>query len=126
MAEELKFDPIGRLTIEEVQVWMDGGTVTVITQDTGINNYEIEFVQKATLDRRGNSPFPGSLLLDKQEVEIRSELESKIMSAVKNASWGQKINETEKRLQLQIIVDCIDFIASDNYIEISKKVGRLN
>jgi len=126
MNEELTFNPKGNLTIEDVKTWMDGGTVTVITRDKESNNFEIEFVQKVSLVRRDNLPCPGSLLLDRKEVEIRSELESKIISSVKTADWGQKIIEKERGLFRQMITDCVDFITSDKYIEVSKKVGRIN
>jgi hypothetical protein len=88
MTDELTFNPTGQLIIEDIQLWMDGGTVTLITRDNGLNNYEIEFVQKAFLKKYDNLPYPGSLLLDKKEIEIRSELESKIISAIKSADWG--------------------------------------
>jgi hypothetical protein len=105
---------------------MDGGTITLLTRDTESKSFEIEFVQKAFLAKRDDVPYPGSLLLDKKEVGIRSELESKIMSAIKGADWGQKIIEKEKGLLRQMINDCVDFITSDKYIEVSKQVGRVN
>jgi hypothetical protein len=126
MKSQLTFNPTGQLTIEDVHAWMDGGSVTLVTRDRDSNQFEIEFVQKAFLKKQDNLPYPGSLLLDKQEIEIRSELESKIISSVKTADWGQKIIEKEKKLLRQMITDCVDFITSDKYIEVSKKVGRIN
>jgi hypothetical protein len=126
MTDELTFNPKGHLTIEDVQAWMDGGTVTLITRDKELNNFEIEFVQKMSLVKRDTLPYPGSLLLGGKEVEIRSELESKIISAIKTADWGQKIVEKEKSLLRQMITECVDFITSDKYIEVSKKFGRIN
>ena len=120
------FNPKGKLTIEDFHAWMDGGTVTLVTWDEELNNFEIEFVQKMSLVRRGNLPCPGSLLLNRKEVEIRSELESKIISAVKSANWGQKIVEKEKGLLRQMITECTEFITSDKYIEVSKKMGRIH
>jgi hypothetical protein len=120
------FNPKGQLTIEDVHAWMDGGTVTLITKDAESNNFEIEFVQKVVFEDQYDSPKPGSLLLDKKEVEIRSELESKIITGVKNADWGTKIIESEKPLLGQMISECIEFVISVKYIEVAKKVGRIN
>lgn len=113
------FNPTGQLTIEVVHAWMDGGSVTLLTRDTESKNFEIEFVQKAFLEKRDNLPYPGSLLLDKK-------LESKIISAINDADWGTNIIEKEKGLLRQMIKDCVDFITSDKYIEVSKQVGRIN
>jgi hypothetical protein len=120
------FNPKGQLIIEDVHTWMDGGSITLITRDKESNNFEIEFVQKSFLQKRDNLPYPGSLLLDKKEIEIRSELESRIISSVKGADWGQKIIEKEKGQLGQMIKDCVDFITSDKYIEVSMKMGRIN
>lgn len=40
--------------------------------------------------------------------------------------WGTKIIENEKGLLRQMINDCVDFIMSDKYIQVSKQVGRIN
>ena len=120
------FSPKGKLTIEDIHAWMDGGSVTLVTKDADSNNFEIEFVQKVFLDKRNGLHYPGSLLLDKNEVEIRSALESKILSAVKDSGWGSKIIEKEKGLLRQMISECIDFVTSDKYIEVARKVGRIN
>jgi hypothetical protein len=123
MKDELTtFNPKGHLIIEDVQVWMDGGTVTLITRDKKLNNFEIEFVQRVSLVKVNNLPYPGSLLLDRIEVEVRSEIESKIIAAVKSADWGQRIVEKEKGLLRQMISECLDFITSDKYIHVSKKL----
>ena len=120
------FNPTGQLTIEEVHAWMDGGSVTLLMMDKESKIFEIEFVQKAYLEKRDNLPYPGSLLLDKKEIGIRSALESKIISAINGADWGTKIIENEKGHLRQMINDCVDFIMSDKYIQVSKQVGRIN
>jgi len=126
MKNELTFNPKGQLKIIDVHAWMDGGTVTLIVEDAEAKNYEIEFTQKVNLNPLENFPFPGSLLLDKNEVGIRSELETEILTAIKNASFGAKIKENEKGLLKQMIKDCIEFVTSDDYIQIAEKVGRIN
>ena len=105
---------------------MDGGSVTLLTRDMEGRSFEIGLVQKVVLEKRDSLPYPGSLLLDKKEIEIRSELESRIISAIKGAEWGKKIIEKKKGLLRQMIDDCVDFIVSDKYIEVSRQVGRVN
>ncbi|MBI3218795.1 MAG: hypothetical protein HYZ44_04730 [Bacteroidetes bacterium] len=126
MKDEVLFNPTGQLTIEDVLSWMDGGSVTLFTRDKALNHFEIEFVQKVSLVKRDNLPYPGSLLLNKREVEIRSELESKIIATIKSADWGQKIDRKERPLLEQMVKECVDFTTSDKFIEVARKVGRLN
>lgn len=122
---EKLFNPAGKLTIEDVQTWMDGGTVTLLARDKESKSFEIEFVQKAFIKKGDNLPYPGSLLLDQKEIGIRSELESKIISAIKVADWGEKITEKEKGLLREMIDECVAFISSDRYLEVSKQLGRV-
>ncbi|WP_066833628.1 hypothetical protein [Rufibacter ruber] len=109
-----------KLTIEDVHLWMDGGTVTLVMQDQNSQTYEIEFVQNVSLKRYENLPRPGSLLLNRKEVEVRSKLEKEIVNAVQQAEWGTGIREEEKESLKMIIGDCINFIKSERYIELAK------
>ena len=123
--EEIEFNPEGQLTIEEVYTWMDGGSVTLDTINECETTFSIEFVQKVSLQKHDYAPSPGSLLLNRNEIAIRSEIESKILLAVKQAVWGQKIVEAEKQLLSRIISECIEFVTSDAYLEVAKKVNRI-
>ncbi|TDW52462.1 hypothetical protein EV144_1011152 [Flavobacterium sp. 270] len=54
------------IIIEEVMFWMDGGTITLrMTKEESIL-YEVEFVQKMSLEKGirdpEDKPIPGSLL----------------------------------------------------------------
>jgi hypothetical protein len=120
------FNPIGTLIIEDVLVWMDGGSVTLKTVDSESNKFEIEFVQKVFLERTDHTSCPGALFLDKQEVAVRSDIESTILTFVKEAKWGQRIVEHEKQLLGDLIAECVDFVKSDKYIEIARAFGRIN
>jgi hypothetical protein len=114
-----------QIIIEDVLCWMDGGSVTLKMNENETDIFEVEFVQKVSLINRENFPKPGSLLLDGKEVEIRSSLESEIISKIKMADFGPKIIESEKDLLKKIIAESIEFVESENYIEIAKKVGRI-
>ena len=117
------------IIIENVGVWMDGGTVTLkIKKDNSIF-YEIDFVQKVILDKGKreieNSLIPGSLLLNGREVEIRSLLEKEILSEIKVAKFGTKISESEKDSLNRIILEAIKFVESEDYLIVAQKVGRI-
>lgn len=117
------------IIIENVGVWMDGGTVTLkIKKDNSIF-YEIDFVQKVILDKGKreieNNLIPGSLLLNRKEVEIRSLLEKEILSEIKVAKFGTKISESEKDSLNRIILEAIKFVESEDYLIVAQKVGRI-
>ena len=111
--------------IEEVICWMDGGTITLKMKKNESLKYEVEFVQKVSLTNLTKLPLPGSFLLNRKEIEIRSELEKEILSEIKNAKFGAKIIESEKDLLKKIITESVEFVESENYINIAKKVGRI-
>lgn len=111
--------------IEDVHCWMDGGTITLKMKKNESLLYDVEFVQKVSLTNREKLPLPGSLLLNNEEVEIRSALETEILSEVKVAEFGVKIVAKEKELLKKIISEAVEFIESEDYIEVAKKVGRI-
>ncbi len=99
---------------------MDGGTVTLVMQDQSSQTCEIEFVQKVSLKRYDHLPRPGSLLINRKEVEVRSELEKEILIAVQGAEWGKGIKEEDKNSFKRIIEDCIDFVKSERYRDLAQ------
>ena len=111
--------------IEDVHCWMDGGTITLKMKKNESLFYDVEFVQKVSLTNREKSPLPGSLLLNNKEIEIRSELETAILSEIKVAEFGAKILESEKELLKKIISEAVEFVESEEYIKVAKKVGRI-
>ncbi len=89
------------------------------------NAFSIEFVQKVFLQKEDYAACPGSLLLNKNEIEIRSQMESKILSSVQQAVWGPAIAEAEKPLLSKIVGECVEFVISDAYLEVAKKLDRI-
>ncbi len=123
--ENLAFKMKNDVKIEEVICWMDGGSVTLKMKKNESLKYEVEFIQKASLTNLTKLPLPGSFLLNRREIEIRSELEKEILLEIKNAKFGAKIIESEKDLLKKIITESVEFVESENYINIAKKVGRI-
>ncbi|MEO6173988.1 MAG: hypothetical protein ABIP27_02450 [Flavobacterium circumlabens] len=118
-----------KIIIEDVFFWMDGGTMTLKIKKEESILYEVEFVQKMSLERGKreieNKPIPGSLLLNRKEVEIRSELETEILSEIKAAEFGIKIAEKERDSLREIISEAIKFVESEDYVSVAKRVGRI-
>ena len=117
------------IIIENVGVWMDGGTLTLKMKKDNSIFYEIDFVQKVILDKGKreieNSLIPGSLLLNRKEVGIRSSLEKQILSEIKAAKFGAKISKSEKDSLNRIILEAIKFVESEDYLIVAQKVGRI-
>ncbi|QOG01869.1 hypothetical protein [Flavobacterium sp. MDT1-60] len=115
------------IIIENVGVWMDGGTVTLKMKKDNSIFYEIDFVQKVILDKGKreieNSLIPGSLLLNRKEVGIL--LEKEILSEIKAAKFGTKISKSEKDSLSRIILEAIKFVESEDYLIVAQKVGRI-
>lgn len=117
------------IVIEEVLFWMDGGTMTLKMKKEQSILYEVEFVQRMILEKvkraPEDKPLPGSLLLNRKEVEIRSKLEKELLLEIKIAQFGINIAEKEKDSLRKIILEAIDFVESEDYITVAKKVGRM-
>ncbi|MDA6071260.1 hypothetical protein NJT12_16705 [Flavobacterium sp. AC] len=114
------------IIIENVGVCMDGGTLILEIKKNQSTFYEVQFVQKVIFSSRAlREQLPGSLVLNEKEVEIRSELEKEILSEIKSAEFGTKISEKERGSLKQIISEHIDFVESEDYIKVAKKVGRI-
>jgi hypothetical protein len=91
-----------------------------------VNFYEIEFVQKVVFSSRAvMERFPGSLILNKKEVEIRSELERQILSEIRIAEIRMQLEESERESLKKMILESIEFVESEDYIKVAKKVGRI-
>jgi hypothetical protein len=122
---QLDLDMENIVIIEDVNCWMDGGTITLKMKKNESLFYDVEFVQKVSLTNREKLPLPGSLLLNNEEIEIRSELETEILSEIKVAELGGKILSREKELLKKIISEAVEFVESEEYIRVAKKVGRI-
>lgn len=115
------------IVIEEVLFWMDGGTMTLKMKKEDSVFYEVEFVQKVFLEKSRRNDVkatPGSLRLDGKDVEIRSELEKKLLLEIKTAEFGPNIVKKERDSFKRTILEAIEFVESEDYITVATYVGR--
>ncbi|KAA3438405.1 hypothetical protein [Rufibacter hautae] len=79
-------------------------------------------MQKVALKRFDYLPRPGSLLLNRKEVEIRSDLEKEILIAIQQAEWGNGVAHNERYFLKRAIEECIDFTKKIHYIKLAKSL----
>jgi len=115
------FEPKSKLTINSLLAWMDGGTITLLATDDYSNEFKIEFTQTMFLEKRKREFYPGSLIINEKIVAVRSDLEARIILAIRNAAFSPKIDDLDKSL----ITECLEFVLSDNYVTITKKFNRI-
>lgn len=111
------------IIINELAAWMDGGTVTFYCETLENKGIEIELIQRVNLQRSGSDKFPGALYLNNILVGLRSSLEKDILIGLKKAKFKEEINITD--LDKKILKEVIEYLESDELIEISKKAGRI-
>lgn len=120
-----EFNPDGNLTIVQLLAWMDGGSVTLDTEDESSNSFTIEFTQHAFLRVDVNSLIPGSIFINRELVEVRSTLEHKIINALKSAKFKQEEHNEPDSLEMGLLWECIHFTESEDYVALAKKFNRI-
>jgi hypothetical protein len=121
----------GTLLLNQVMLWMDGGSVTLDLTDRNFLGFTIEFCQMMSLRKYPGASIPGSFLLNEIEVPIRSNEEKIILNALKQIQLSDKLLAEEQRLPKhmatyrEIINERIGFVESDKYLTIAKEMGRL-
>ena len=120
MFDNLKINTNGQAEIIDLYGWMDGGTVTVKLATTDSTVVEIAFVQKANLVISERNPNPGRLLLNKNVVEIRSDLEARIIALLENAIYSDDPSHDNRDFR-QCLKEAIDFVATDTYASLAKQ-----
>lgn len=129
MEDEISDEPqinfLEGIIIDDLSAWMDGGSVTLHCTIKDERKIIIEVVQHVSLGKNEWTKIPGSLYLNNVLVSIRSPLERKIVKALKNATFSSDYKTNSFKLDKRIIQEKIDFIESDNFIEIARKMGRI-
>ena len=123
--EEIIFDKT--IIIKEIAIWMDGGSVTVKCQNEIGHTFDIEFVQNVIWDYPTISnvtdqlslKIPGRLYLNDQLIDIRSNLEERIIQSIETAD-KVILDETE----LQILDEKVKYIKSDSYLRDQEKLRK--
>jgi len=119
------------LLLNQVALWMDGGSVTLYLTDKYSTEFTVEFCQTMSLKKHPYLSIPGSFLLNKIEIPIRSPYERIVLNALERLQFSVELLAVEKRKPKQlptyreIIDERIAFVESNEYLAIAKKMGRL-
>lgn len=125
MLDNIKINTAGRAEIIDLIAWLDGGTVTVKLATLDSSPLDIEFVQKVDLRVTERNPNPGRLLLNKKAVDIRSDLETKILAVLKNAIISDELPIGDKAFKTSL-EDAINFVETNDYVLLAKKIENQN
>lgn len=124
MLDNIKINAAGRAEIIDLIAWLDGGTVTVKLATVDSSPLDIEFVQKVDLRVTERNPNPGRLLLNKKAVDIRSDLETKILAILKNALISEELPIGDKVFKT-CLDDAIGFVETNDYILLAKQTSNI-
>ncbi len=124
MLDTLKIDSIGKASIVDLYAFMDGGTVMVKLDTGGDNEIEIRFNQKVDLRVTDRNLNPAALLLNKNLVAVRSDLEKFILTTIKNAKFADTVSESHRSFK-ECLDESISYVESEQYVETSKALGRI-
>jgi hypothetical protein len=118
-------DLAGRLLLDELVAWMDGGSVTLKLIDSNGKGFNVEFCQTMHLQKYPFTNTPGSFLYNDQEVPIRSDSENILLKALRNVRFKETIPVEEQITIKAWIQQLIDFVESEDYLRIAAIMGRL-
>lgn len=111
----ISFD--SQIVIEDVAVWMDGGTVILKCLNNEGQKFSVEFSQSVLFEiYEFHNRLPGRLYLNEKIVEQRSELEEEIIKAIERARFK------ENELDNKIVFEKIKYIKSQEYLDNVLKV----
>ena len=125
MFDNLKINPAGQAKIIDLYGWMDGGSVTVKLETTDNTLFKIEFKQKADLRVTEINPNPGRMLLNNKVVDIRSGLETKIITILKNAIYSNDPSHDTKDFR-ECLTEAIDFVETKDYVLLARQTSNTN
>lgn len=124
-------DFTSNLVLKQVMIWMDGGSVTLSLTDRNFTEFTVEFCQVMSLKKDPRTSIPGSFLLNKIEIPIRSDDERVVLNALKHLQFSDELLAKEQRepkhlpTYREIIGEQIAFVESNEYLKIAKEMGRL-
>jgi hypothetical protein len=108
-----------KIEIEELLAWMDGGSITLKCRNNLNQEFEIEFVQNVSWDLYESLNIPGRVYLDKKLITQRSDLETKIVNALKVAKLHSKDSLDQK-----ILKEKLDYVNSEKYLTDQEKIKK--
>lgn len=104
------------IKIQEIQVWMDGGSVTINCSNSKGQEYIIEFQQHMILKTSSEGKMPGRIYLNNKLVNERSDVEKQILFILNKA-----IIKREDKL---IIDEMINYVQSEEYEKNNKIIEK--
>ena len=108
------------IKINDVQIWMDGGSITIKCSDSDNNDYTMGVQQHMILKTSPNGKMPGRIYLNNKLVEERSDMEKAILSNLEKAMTSiQSSIQTDDKI---IIQEEINYIRSEQYIINNKTI----
>ena len=118
-------DPEAAFVIDDFAAWMDGGSVTMFCSNEADQHFNIHFQHWAT-GYHGDDTLPGRLYFCGKLVEERSELEETLLAQFEQVEPPIFHNRKDiQKIDRQILDNIIDYIRSDDYIELIRKVEEL-
>lgn len=118
MIEMIDFE--SKIEIEELLAWMDGGSITLKCRNGLNQEFEIEFVQNVSWDLYESLNIPGRIYLNKKLIAQKSELETKIISALQTSNLKSKDS-----LEQKILEEKLDYVNSEKYLTDQKKIKKV-
>lgn len=108
------------IKIDEVQAWMDGGSITIKCSNSEKKEYSIEIQQHMVLETSPEGKMPGRIYFNNKLVDERSDFEKSILLMLeKTISLAQSSNEISNKV---IIQEKINYVRSGQYEKNNKKI----
>ena len=125
LLKEINFE--GEIILHEFGAWMDGGSITLSLTDANQIYFEVTICQSVSLKTPVNTDtwIAGSLLFNNIEVPIRSDIERKILAALKSLQFSQNLSLRNSALKRELISSRIAFVESEEYLRIASEMGRI-
>ena len=109
-----------KIEIEELIAWMDGGSITLKCRNKSNQEFEIEFVQNVSWDVYESQNIPGRIYLNQEVIDQRSNLETKIINGLKNATLTFK-----NSLEQTILKEKLAYVNSAEYLTDQTRIKKV-
>ncbi|WP_438425526.1 hypothetical protein [Aquimarina macrocephali] len=109
-----------KIEIEDISVWMDGGSITLKCRNENDQYFEIEFVQNVSWSLYESQNIPGRIYLDKELINQRSNLETEIINGLIKAELKSR-NSLDQRM----LNEKLEYVSSEGYLTDQVKIRRV-
>ncbi|EZH73550.1 hypothetical protein ATO12_16565 [Aquimarina atlantica] len=113
----MEIDLTSQILIQELAIWMDGGSIKLKCTNQKKQEFEIEFVQNVNWEILEFQKLPGRIYLNENLIPKRSVMEKKIIESLETALFtnSSDIEET-------IFKEKINYVKSEQFILDSNKI----